>query len=89
MCPNDCHGEAQRLAEIDQGIGKWHLLRILFEEVIEVVIDFSDPTLDIAGSVREEQLLRRELRVLIQLVPILLQIVLHLLLQHIVEGEQL
>ena len=78
--PDDCHGEAQGLAEVDQGIGKGHLLRILSEKVIEVLIDLSDPTLDVAGSVREEQLLGRELGVLIQLVPIFLQVVLHFLL---------
>jgi hypothetical protein len=78
--PDDCHGEAQGLAEVDQGIGKGHLLRVLPEKVIEVLIDLSDPTLDVASSVREEQLLGRELRVLIQLVTILLQIVLHFLL---------
>ena len=89
MRPDDCHGEAQGLAKVNQGIGKGHLLRVLSEKVIEVFIDLSDPTLDVAGSVCEEQLLGRELRVLIQLVAILLQVVLHLLLQHIVEGEQL
>ena len=89
MRPDDCHGEAQGLAEVDQGIGEGHLLRVVVEEVIEVLIDLSDPSLDVARGVSEEQLLGRELRVLIQLVAILLQVILHLLLQNAVEGEQL
>ena len=85
----DGNGEAQGLAEVDQGIGEGHLLRVVVEEVIEVLIDLSDPSLDVARGVSEEQLLGRELRVLIQLVAILLQVILHLLLQNAVEGEQL
>ena len=89
MRPDDCHGEAQGLAEVDEGIGKGHLLRVVVEEVIEVLIDMSDPSLDVAGGVGEEKLLGRKLRILIQLVAILLQVILHLLLQNAVEGEQL
>ena len=89
MRPYDCHGEAQGLAEVDKGIGEGHLLRVVVEEVIEVLIDLSDPSLDVAGCVGEEKLLGRELRVLIKLVAILLQVILHLLLQNAMEGEQL
>ena len=89
MRADDCHGEAQGLAQVDQGIGKGHLLRVVVEEVIEVLIDLSDPSLDVAGGVGEEQFLGRELRVLIQLVAILLQVILHFLLQHAVKGEKL
>ena len=89
MCPDDCHGEAQGLAQVDQSIGEGHFLRVVVEEVIEVLIDLSDPSLDVAGSVGEEKLLGRKLWVFIQLVAILLQVILHLLLQNAMEGEQL
>ena len=65
MSPDDCHGKAQGLAEVDHGISKGHFLRVLSEKVIEVLIDLSDPTLDVTSSVREKELLGRELRVLI------------------------
>ena len=65
MSPDDCHGEAQGLAEVDHGISKGHFLRVLSEKIIEVLIDLSDPTLNVTCSVREEELLGRELRVLI------------------------
>ena len=54
MRPDDGHGEAQRLAEVDKGIGEGYLLRVVVEEVIEVLIDLTDPSLNVARCVSEE-----------------------------------
>jgi len=81
------HRESEWLAKVNQSICKGHLLRESLEQFFKIPINLSDPLLYVAGGIGEEQLLWGELRVLILLVIILLQVIPHLLLQNIMKVE--
>ena len=87
MSTDYSHRESEWLAKVNQSICKGHLLRESLEQFFKIPINLSDPLLYVAGGIGEEQLLWGELRVLILLVIILLQVIPHLLLQNIMKVE--